>query len=87
MKLATYQATGKESWGAVMGDGIVDLARRTNYASLFDALRAGSLGEIAKEAESAPDIALKDVMLLPPVRTPEKILCVGVNYANRNAEY
>lgn len=25
--------------------------------------------------------------LLPPVTAPEKILCIGVNYANRNAEY
>ncbi len=87
MKLATYSVSGKESWGAIAGEGIVDLARRTKYASLFDALRAGALGDIAKEAKGAPDIALKDVTLLPPVRTPEKILCVGVNYANRNAEY
>jgi 2-keto-4-pentenoate hydratase/2-oxohepta-3-ene-1,7-dioic acid hydratase in catechol pathway len=27
------------------------------------------------------------VQFLPPVVGPEKILCVGVNYANRNAEY
>jgi 2-keto-4-pentenoate hydratase/2-oxohepta-3-ene-1,7-dioic acid hydratase in catechol pathway len=87
MKLATYSVNGQESWGAVAGDGIVDLARRTNYATLFDALRAGALGEIAKDASGKADVALKDVTLLPPVRTPEKIICVGVNFANRNAEY
>lgn len=87
MKLATYSLNGKESWGAVAGDGLVDLARRTKYATLFDALRAGALGEITKHASAAPDVALKDVTLLPPVRTPEKIICVGVNFANRNAEY
>jgi len=87
MKLASFTANGKESFGAVSGDGIVDLGRRTKYASLFDALRKGALSEIAKEAGAKPDLALKDVALLPPVRTPEKILCVGVNYANRNAEY
>jgi 2-keto-4-pentenoate hydratase/2-oxohepta-3-ene-1,7-dioic acid hydratase in catechol pathway len=87
MKLATYKANGKESWGAVAGEGIVDLARRTKYATLFDALRAGALADVAKEAKGAPDVALKDGTLLPPVRTPEKIICVGVNFANRNAEY
>jgi 2-keto-4-pentenoate hydratase/2-oxohepta-3-ene-1,7-dioic acid hydratase in catechol pathway len=87
MKLATYKANGKESWGAVAGDGIVDLARRTKYATLFDALRAGALDQIAKELNGQIDVALKDVTLLPPVRTPEKIICVGVNFANRNAEY
>ncbi len=87
MKLATYSTNGKESWGAVIGDGIFDLGRRTKFASLFDVLRAGALDEIAKEANGKPDIALTDVTLLPPVRTPEKIVCVGVNFANRNAEY
>jgi 2-keto-4-pentenoate hydratase/2-oxohepta-3-ene-1,7-dioic acid hydratase in catechol pathway len=87
MKLASYSIEGKESWGAVVDDGIVDLGRKTKYASLFDVLRAGALGEIAKEANGKADYALKDVTVLPPVRTPEKIFCVGVNYANRNAEY
>ena len=35
----------------------------------------------------APDIALKDVTLVRPVVFPEKILCIGVNYGNRHAEY
>ena len=34
-----------------------------------------------------PDFALKEVELLPPVLAPEKILCIGINYANRNADY
>lgn len=87
MRLATFAVNGRESFGAVSGDGIVDLGRRTKYGSVFEVLRAGALGEIAQEAGAAPDHALADVTLLPPVRTPEKILCVGVNYANRNAEY
>ena len=87
MKLASFTAGNKESFGAVSGDGIVDLGSRTKFASLFDVLRAGALGELAREVGGKPDLALKDVTLLPPVRTPEKILCVGVNYANRNAEY
>ena len=87
MKLLSFTSAGKESFGAVADGGIVDLGKRTKHASLFDVLRKSALGELAKEASGKPDIALKDVALLPPVRTPEKILCVGVNYANRNAEY
>ena len=34
-----------------------------------------------------PDISWKDIHYLPPVPNPEKIFCVGVNYANRNDEY
>jgi 5-carboxymethyl-2-hydroxymuconate isomerase len=87
VKLATFSANGKESFGAVSGDGIVDIGRRTNFANLFDVLRAGALGAIEKDANANVDYALKEVTFLPPVRTPEKIVCVGVNYANRNAEY
>jgi 5-carboxymethyl-2-hydroxymuconate isomerase len=87
MKLASFKANGTESFGAVSGEGIVDLGRRTKYACLFDVLRAGAIGDLTKEAGGKADYAFKDVTLLPPVRTPEKILCVGVNYANRNAEY
>ena len=75
------------SYGAVMGNGIVDLGRRLKYASLLDVLRAGALGEAEKAASAQADIALKDVVLQPPLPAPEKILCIGVNYANRNAEY
>jgi 2-keto-4-pentenoate hydratase/2-oxohepta-3-ene-1,7-dioic acid hydratase in catechol pathway len=87
MKLATYSVNGRESWGAVVNDGIVDLGKRTKYASIFDVLRKGALGELSKEASGKADYALNEVTLLPPVRTPEKIICVGVNFANRNAEY
>ena len=33
-----------------------------------------------------PDFPLAEVELLPPVPGGEKILCIGVNYANRDAE-
>src|SRR5947209_13525708 len=87
MKLASFSASGRLSYGAVVGNGIVDLGRRLEYASLLDVLRAGALDETRKAAASAPDIALPAVTLKRPVLFPEKILCIGVNYANRNEEY
>ena len=87
LKLATFAAGGRSSYGAVIGDGIVDLGRRLKHASVLDLLRAGALAQAREAAAAAPDIALKDVTLLRPVPFPEKILCIGVNYANRNEEY
>jgi 2-keto-4-pentenoate hydratase/2-oxohepta-3-ene-1,7-dioic acid hydratase in catechol pathway len=88
LKLATFTANGRTSYGAVVGDGIADLGPRLKYASVLDVLRAGALDELRKAADGAtPDIVLNSVTLLPPVVAPEKILCIGVNYANRNAEY
>jgi 2-keto-4-pentenoate hydratase/2-oxohepta-3-ene-1,7-dioic acid hydratase in catechol pathway len=33
------------------------------------------------------DFPLSEVELLPPLLAPEKILCIGINYANRNADF
>ena len=89
MKLASYRYGGRTSYGAVIGESIVDLGRRLpQFPSLLSVLRVGALGAARAVAEGAePDLALGVVTLLPPVMEPGKIICVGVNYANRNAEY
>jgi len=90
MRLVSFNVRGATSFGAMSQGGIVDLGRRLapRFSSLLDVLRAGALDEVrAAAAGESPDLALADVELLPPVLAPEKILCVGVNYANRNAEY
>jgi 2-keto-4-pentenoate hydratase/2-oxohepta-3-ene-1,7-dioic acid hydratase in catechol pathway len=87
LKIATFTAGDRTSYGVVVGEGIVELAGRLPHKTLLDLLRAGALDDARKAANAKPDIALKDVTLLPPVVGPEKILCIGVNYANRNAEY
>jgi len=89
MRLATFVANGRLSYGIVSGSGIVDLGRALSgkYPGLVDLLRAGALGEAQRAAGATPDHALGDVTLLPPVAGGEKIICVGINYADRNAEY
>lgn len=89
MKLASYLHRGRESYGTVDGAGIIDLrSRLPRHHTLLDVLRAGALNEVRAVADGVrADFALREVELLPPLVLPEKILCVGVNYANRNAEY
>jgi 5-carboxymethyl-2-hydroxymuconate isomerase len=73
----------------VSGDGVVDLRPRLapRLTSVLDVLRGGALEEVKKVATGVrPDFALAEVELLPPVIGGEKILCIGVNYANRDAE-
>ena len=38
-------------------------------------------------ARHSPDFALDAVTWQPPIPAPEKIICIGVNYPDRNAEY
>jgi 5-carboxymethyl-2-hydroxymuconate isomerase len=87
LKLASFTANGRTSYGVIADDGIVDLGKRLKYGSVLDLLRAAALDEARKAADAKPDIALKDVTLQRPVVFPEKILCIGVNYGNRHAEY
>ena len=89
MHLASYNIRGRMSFGIVIGDGIVDLRLRLGqrFSSMLDLLRADALTEAKAVAQGVrADFALAEAELLPPVLTPEKILCIGVNYANRDAE-
>lgn len=90
MKLLTFRAAGRVSYGAHVATGVVDLGARfgTRFPTLRDAIAGDALGEFAAAlGGAAPDLALAEVQLMLPIPNPEKILCVGVNYANRNEEY
>ena len=87
MKLASFKANGRVSYGAVTNGGIVDLGRKLKYATLLDVLRAGALEELHGAAKGQADFSVKDVEMLPPVLAPDKIICVGINYPDRTAEY
>jgi 2-keto-4-pentenoate hydratase/2-oxohepta-3-ene-1,7-dioic acid hydratase in catechol pathway len=90
MRLASYIAHGRTSFGAVVGDGVVDFRVRfgSRFASLVDLMRAQALDEArAVLVGVRPDFPLAAVELLPPLLAPEKILCIGINYANRNADF
>jgi 2-keto-4-pentenoate hydratase/2-oxohepta-3-ene-1,7-dioic acid hydratase in catechol pathway len=90
MRLASYLAGGRASYGAVVGGGVVDFGMRfsTRFATLIDLIRADALDEAhAALADTQPDYPLSAIDLTPPLLAPEKILCIGVNYANRIADF
>ena len=89
MQLASYKMRGRPSFGAVVGDGVVDLrSRLSRFTSLLDVFRAGALNEAKAVIDGVrPDLPLSEVELLPPLAAPEKILCVGINYVNRGKDY
>ncbi|HWI84922.1 MAG TPA: fumarylacetoacetate hydrolase family protein, partial [Sphingomonas sp.] len=77
MKLLSYLDAGEAAWGMLtQDDRIVDL--RSIAPTLRGALAAGA---IPSEVDpSAATVALADVVLLPVIPDPEKILCVGIAY-------
>jgi len=89
-RLATYSIDSAVHYGAITDQGVVDLSARfaKEYPTLREAIAAGALVQLAEDAAGrAADYALDAVTLLPPIPSPEKIICIGVNYPDRNAEY
>jgi 2-keto-4-pentenoate hydratase/2-oxohepta-3-ene-1,7-dioic acid hydratase in catechol pathway len=72
---------GTPSFGRLDGETIVELATDTT-PSLKAALTDGSLATLADGAS----FATVDVVLLPVIPDPAKILCVGLNYAEHVKE-
>lgn len=101
MRFLSYTLNGRDSWGAIPSslsgqtsagapqaeDQIVDLATQMG-CDLKTAIRDGRLPEAIKVASDVQDkIPFASVSLQTPIPNPGKIICIGVNYANRNAEY
>jgi 2-keto-4-pentenoate hydratase/2-oxohepta-3-ene-1,7-dioic acid hydratase in catechol pathway len=89
-RIATYAVDGSAKYGVVTDRGVVDLSARLSkqFPTLREAIAAGALTKLVEDAARLPaDNALDTVTWLPPIPAPEKIICIGVNYPDRNAEY
>jgi len=88
-RLATFTIGGKTRYGAITDKGVVDLsARHAQWPTLREVIEAGALRRLAEEADAfAADFRVEDIAYEIPVPSPEKIICVGVNYPDRNEEY
>jgi 2-keto-4-pentenoate hydratase/2-oxohepta-3-ene-1,7-dioic acid hydratase in catechol pathway len=89
-RIATFAINGSIRYGAVTDRGVVDLSARyaNDFPTLREVIAAGALARLADDAARHPaDHALDAITWLPPIPAPEKIICIGVNYPDRNAEY
>ncbi len=81
MELVTVRHDGGHRAGRVDGDGIVLL----RWSTVKELLTEGGLDEAAA-ADGGEVIARSEADLAPIVPHPDKIICVGVNYADHIAE-
>jgi len=87
MKLATFVLNGKQHVGALTERGLVPFsAGQTN--DVGDLLRHGADGVRLRAmlASGLPAVDPASVSFLPPILTPPKIVCVGLNYADHTKE-
>jgi 2-keto-4-pentenoate hydratase/2-oxohepta-3-ene-1,7-dioic acid hydratase in catechol pathway len=89
-RIATFRAGGRDRYGLVTEGGLVDLTPEfgARFPTLREVIEAGALDALVQAgAGRAPAWAEQDVTFLPPIPRPDRIICVGVNFPDRNAEY
>lgn len=88
MRLLSFLIQGRETWGVLADDRVIDLGRRLpQYTCLADFLGSQDFArrEDLVAAEHA-DCELGDVILLPVIPRPEKIVCAVRNYVDHHNE-
>lgn len=89
MKLASFVHQGIRSYGIVKADGVINLGQRLGdrYGDLKSLLAADALSEAQQLSGEATDLRFDDLDFLPVIENPGKILCVGMNYAEKRKEF
>jgi 2-keto-4-pentenoate hydratase/2-oxohepta-3-ene-1,7-dioic acid hydratase in catechol pathway len=91
MRLLSYDAGDGARAGLLEDDRVVDawaLLGEPHRGSLRELIAAGRIDDLRPRLgdTGAPSHPLSAVTILPPITDPEKIVCIGLNYAKHAAE-
>ena len=86
MKFVLYRQNGIVSLGALRGEAIYGTGKPTPGLTHFLALGSDALKEEHVRLLNGRAIDPDEITYLPPFPTPEKIICVGLNYRDHAAE-
>lgn len=87
MRLVSYEIDGAMSCGIVKGDGVINVPKRIGRdVGLADLLGQPDGIDVARFADDQPDYALEDISFLPVIPSPNKTLCIGLNYRDHATE-
>jgi len=88
MKVLSYRHGGQDRYGIVTDDGVIDATGP--LGDRFPDLKAaldGGMADLAALAEGgSADHGLDEIEFLPTIPNPDKIICVGLNYATHIKE-
>lgn len=79
--------TNLAGYGLVTNDGVVDARKRLPYMDLKTLLQHHGLSTLACLQQEPADYALSEIDFLPVIVEPGKIICVGMNYADKREEF
>jgi 2-keto-4-pentenoate hydratase/2-oxohepta-3-ene-1,7-dioic acid hydratase in catechol pathway len=88
MKLVSFKRQNRNGFGAVVDGGVIELTGKVaGAATLKELLEAGAVSQARDYCRSAaPGFALSECTFLPVIPNPNKIICIGVNYAEHAQE-
>jgi len=87
LKFSSYEANGESLYGAATDEGMIALSPLfPQWPTLRSALIAGGLAQL-EEAASGTAVTHRDFRYQMVMPDAVRILCVGVNFPDRNAEY
>jgi 2-keto-4-pentenoate hydratase/2-oxohepta-3-ene-1,7-dioic acid hydratase in catechol pathway len=88
-RLATVRIGQQRHWGLIDAAGFADLGTRMpQYPGWKEVIAAGARDAVLQQARGAPVTHGPGQFVYDlPIPDPQKIICVGVNFPDRNAEY
>jgi 2-keto-4-pentenoate hydratase/2-oxohepta-3-ene-1,7-dioic acid hydratase in catechol pathway len=89
MRLVTFSSEGVQHWGVTTPGGAVALSEDfPQWPTLRNVIEARAIPQVLAAAKGLPVSHPEGSFTYePPIPDPEKIICVGVNFPDRNAEY
>jgi 2-keto-4-pentenoate hydratase/2-oxohepta-3-ene-1,7-dioic acid hydratase in catechol pathway len=88
MKLASFKIGNSSTWGVIEGDDALDVGAvlKDRYPDLKSVIAADALAEVRAAAPKARRCPSADIVWLPVIPNPDKILCIGLNYETHRKE-
>lgn len=89
MMLVTFTAGRRSHWGTTAPGGVLALSGAfPQWPTLRYVIEVGAIPQVLAAAKDRPASHPDGTFTYdPPIPDPEKIICVGVNFPDRNAEY
>ncbi|MGO4737290.1 fumarylacetoacetate hydrolase family protein [Bosea sp. 2KB_26] len=89
-RFVSFSAENRAGYGLAVEGGVIDLSSRFSgqWPSLKEVVAEGAFARLVEAAAGlSPDLPFQAIRYELPIAAPEKIICVGVNFPDRNAEY
>ena len=87
MRFATYSSGGETFYGAATDNGMIALSPDCpQWPTLRDVIDAGGFDQL-EDLATGKAVTHQEFTYQVPLPNPGRIICVGVNFPDRNAEY